>query len=138
MRNRKEELNKMMSELIDRVEFAELTSEDRVEQMAKIDKNIEFLFELISDLQHDYDELDKAEKEYQNKRAELKNKVFKARNIFAKKQGEDNNREKLIELSYEISNAMNKIRAKERRTESDVRTLEELAQRLEEVFNKLK
>ena len=106
--------------------------------MAKIDKNIEFLFELISDLQHDYDELDKAEKEYQNKRAELKNKVFKARNIFAKKQGEDNNREKLIELSYEISNAMNKIRAKERRTESDVRTLEELAQRLEEVFNKLK
>lgn len=137
MKNRKEELNVMMNELIDRVEYAKLESEDRVEEMAKIDGFIEHLFELVSELQGNYDELDRLEKEYQAKRAELQSKVSQARNIFARRKTEDSKREKLIALSYEISDAMNKIRAKERRSESDEQTLRELQDRLEEVFKKL-
>lgn len=137
MKNREKELNVMMSELIDKVEYAKLESEDRIEEMAKIDKFIEHLFECISELQSDYDELDRLEKEYQAKRADLQSKVSQARNIFARRKTEDSKREKLIALSYEISDAMNKIRAKERRSESDEQTLKELQDRLEEIFKKL-
>lgn len=137
MKNRKEELNVMMNELIDRVEYAKLESEDRINEMAKIDESIEHLFECINELQSNYDELDRLEKDYQAKRAELQSKVSQARNIFARRKTEDSKREKLIALSYEISDAMNKIRAKERRSESDEQTLKELQDRLEEIFKKL-
>ena len=131
MRNRKEELNKMMSELIDRVEFEQLTSEDRLEQMAKIDDSIEMLFELINELQQDYDALEAEEKAYQERKAKLKDKIFTARAVFARKHDADEN--KLIQLSYDISAKMNALRAKSRRTEMEEEQLIKLQEQLDDI-----
>lgn len=131
MRNIKEDLNKMMSDLIDRTEFAELSSEDRIEQMAKIDDSIELLFELINELQQDYDALDAEEKAYQERKARLKDKIFNARAVFARKHDADEN--KLIQLSYDISAKMNALRAKSRRTELEEEQLIKLQEQLDDI-----
>lgn len=131
MRNIKEDLNKMMSDLIDRTEFAELSSEDRIEQMAKIDDSIEVLFELINELQQDYDALEAEEKAYQERKARLKDKIFNARAVFSRKHDADEN--KLIQLSYDISAKMNALRAKSRRTELEEEQLVKLQEQLDDI-----
>lgn len=131
MRNIKEDLNKMMSDLIDRTEFAELSSEDRIEQMAKIDDSIELLFEMINELQQDYDTLEAEEKAYQERKARLKDKIFNARAVFTRKHDADEN--KLIQLSYDISAKMNALRAKSRRTELEEEQLIKLQEQLDDI-----
>lgn len=131
MRNIKEDLNKMMSDLIDRTEFAELSSEDRIEQMAKIDNSIELLFEMINELQQDYDALEAEEKAYQERKARLKDKIFNARAVFTRKHDADEN--KLIQLSYDISAKMNALRAKSRRTELEEEQLIKLQEQLDDI-----
>ena len=131
MRNIKEDLSMMMSDLIDRAEFAELSSEDRIEQMAKIDNSIEVLFELINELQQDYDALEAEEKAYQERKARLKDKIFNARAVFARKYDADEN--KLIQLSYDISAKMNALRAKSRRTELEEEQLVKLQEQLDDI-----
>lgn len=131
MRNIKEDLNKMMSDLIDRTEFAELSSEDRIEQMAKIDDSIELLFEMINELQQDYDALEAEEKAYQERKARLKDKIFNARAVFTRKHDADEN--KLIQLSYDISAKMNALRAKSRRTELEEEQLVKLQEQLDDI-----
>lgn len=131
MKNIKENLSMMISDLIDRAEYAELSSEDRIEQMAKIDNNIELLFELISELQQDYDALEAEEKAYQERKARLKNKIFNARAVFSRKYDADEN--KLIQLSYDISAKMNALRAKSRRTELEEEQLIKLQEQLDDI-----
>lgn len=131
MRNIKEDLSMMMNDLIDRAEFAELSSEDRIEQMAKIDNSIEVLFELINDLQQDYDALEAEEKAYQERKARLKDKIFNARAVFTRKYDADEN--KLIQLSYDISAKMNALRAKSRRTELEEEQLIKLQEQLDDI-----
>ena len=132
MKNIREDLSMMMSDLIDRAEFAELSSEERIEQMAKIDSSIEVLFELINDLQQDYDELEAEEKAYQERKAKLKEKISDARSVFSrKKENPDENR--LIQLSYDISAKMNALRAKSRRTEMEEEQLRKLQEQLDDI-----
>lgn len=131
MRNIKEDLSMMMSDLIDRAEFAELSSEDRIEQMAKIDDSIELLFEMINELQQDYDTLEAEEKAYQERKARLKDKIFNARAVFTRKHDADEN--KLIQLSYDISAKMNALRAKSRRTELEEEQLIKLQEQLDDI-----
>jgi DNA repair ATPase RecN len=131
MKNIKENLSMMISDLIDRAEYAELSSEDRIEQMTKIDNNIELLFELISELQQDYDALEAEEKAYQERKARLKNKIFNARAVFSRKYDADEN--KLIQLSYDISAKMNALRAKSRRTELEEEQLIKLQEQLDDI-----
>lgn len=131
MKNIKEDLNKMMSDLIDRTEFAELSSEDRIEQMAKIDDSIELLFEMINELQQDYDTLEAEENAYQERKARLKDKIFNARAVFTRKHDADEN--KLIQLSYDISAKMNALRAKSRRTELEEEQLIKLQEQLDDI-----
>lgn len=131
MKNIKENLSMMISDLIDRAEYAELSSEDRIEQMAKIDNNIELLFELISELQQDYDALEAEEKAYQERKARLKDKIFNARAVFSRKYDADEN--KLIQLSYDISAKMNALRAKSRRTELEEEQLIKLQEQLDDI-----
>ena len=133
MKNLKEELNVMIGELVDRTEFAQLSSEDRLEQMAKIDDSIELLFELISELQQDYDKLSEEEKAYQEKRRQLKNKIYSARNIFANKKQSDDDLDRLLEMSYEISDKMNRLRAKARRDAIEEQALAEYQRQLDEI-----
>jgi DNA repair ATPase RecN len=131
MKNIKENLSMMISDLIDRAEYAELSSEDRIEQMAKIDNNIELLFELISELQQDYDALEAEEKAYQERKARLRDKIFNARAVFSRKYDADEN--KLIQLSYDISAKMNALRAKSRRTELEEEQLIKLQEQLDDI-----
>lgn len=131
MKNIKENLSKMMSDLIDRTEFAELSSEDRIEQMAKIDDSIELLFEMINELQQDYDTLEAEEKAYQERKARLKDKIFNARAVFTRKHDADEN--KLIQLSYDVSAKMNALRAKSRRTELEEEQLVKLQEQLDDI-----
>lgn len=133
MKNLKEELNVKMGELLDRVEYEQLESEDRIAEMTKIDDFIEHLFELASELQRDYDELDRLEKEYQERRKDLKAKVFRARNIFANKKQSDDDLDRLLEMSYEISDKMNRLRAKARRDAIEEQALAEYQRQLDEI-----
>lgn len=143
MKNFKEKLNAMMSELVDEMDFEILTSEDRIKQMAEIDKQLDSLCKLIEKLQERYEELEKEEEKYQEN---LKRSKFRKRRILnivsereTKKEEERHNKElkekenNLRELSYKISNEMNQIRAKEKRTAIDDQNLEKLTQKLEEV-----
>ena len=131
MKNIKENLSMMISDLIDRTEYAELSSEDRIEQMAKIDNSIELLFEMINDLQQDYDTLEAEERAYQEKKARLKDKIFNARAVFSRRHDADEN--KLIQLSYDISAKMNALRAKSRRTELEEEQLIRLQEQLDDI-----
>lgn len=132
MRNVKEDLSMMMNDLIDRAEFAELSSEERIEQMAKIDNSIEVLFELINDLQQDYDELEAEEKAYQERKAKLREKISDARAVFTRKK-EDSDENKLIQLSYDISAKMSALRAKAKKTEQDEEQLRKLQDQLDDI-----
>lgn len=131
MKNIKENLSMMISDLIDRAEYAELSSEDRIEEMSKIDNSIELLFEMINDLQQDYDALEAEEKAYQERKARLKDKIFNARAVFSRRYDADEN--KLIQLSYDISAKMNALRAKTRRTELEEEQLIKLQEQLDDI-----
>ena len=142
MKNREQqikEMNLLAGKLLDEKEYGELSSEERIERIEQIDEQIELYIELIAELDTLRDQLEEEEQEYQRKKKELKRTVDSVRNLISSRRREKNEEQydesgkELLDLSYAISDKMNALRSKTRRTEVEERELQELAKKLKEV-----
>lgn len=139
MENIKNSFIKLVGELLDRRDLNELSSEERIERMEQIDEQIETLTEIIGELVKTYEELEEEERQYQENKRKFKNKVHDVRSMFSnkKKDTEEDAESYFLELSYEISDKMNALRAKTRRSAMEEEALIMLTKQLEEVTAKL-
>lgn len=139
MENIKNSFIKLVGELLDRRDLNELSSEERIERMEQIDEQIEILTEIIGELVKTYEELEEEERKYQENKRKFKNKVHDVRSMFSnkKKATEEDTESYFLELSYEISDKMNALRAKTRRSAMEEEALIMLTKQLEEVTAKL-
>lgn len=139
MENIKNSFIKLVGELLDRRDLNELSSEERIERMEQIDEQIETLTEIIGELVKTYEELEEEERKYQENKRKFKNRVHDVRSMFSnkKKATEEDAESYFLELSYEISDKMNTLRAKTRRSAMEEEALIMLTKQLEEVTAKL-
>lgn len=139
MENIKNSFIKLVGELLDRRDLNELSSEERIERMEQIDEQIEILTEIIGELVKTYEELEEEERKYQENKRKFKNRVHDVRSMFSnkKKATEEDAESYFLELSYEISDKMNTLRAKTRRSAMEEEALIMLTKQLEEVTAKL-
>ena len=105
----------------------------------QIDEQIETLTEIIGELVKTYEELEEEERKYQENKRKFKNRVHDVRSMFSnkKKATEEDAESYFLELSYEISDKMNTLRAKTRRSAMEEEALIMLTKQLEEVTAKL-
>ena len=139
MENIKNSFIKLVGELLDRRDLNELSSEERIERMEQIDEQIETLTEIIGELVKTYEDLEEEERKYQENKRKFKNRVHDVRSMFSnkKKATEEDAESYFLELSYEISDKMNTLRAKTRRSAMEEEALIMLTKQLEEVTAKL-
>ena len=139
MENIKNSFIKLVGELLDRRDLNELSSEERIDRKEQIDEQIEILTEIIGELVKTYEELEEEERQYQENKRKFKNKIHDVRSMFSnkKKATEEDAESYFLELSYEISDKMNTLRAKTRRSAMEEEALVMLTKQLEEVTAKL-
>ncbi len=139
MKDFRDNLMNLIGNLLDKRSLEDLSSEERLCRMEQIDEQIEILTDLIGDLIATYEDLEEQEKLYQETRESFKNKAINVRAILSRKNNKETKKMKeytedeLLELSYEISDEMNMLRRKIRRTDCEERKLKSLIKRFEEV-----
>lgn len=139
MKDFRDNLMNLIGDLLDKRSLEDLSSEERLCRMEQIDEQIEILTDLIGDLITTYEDLEEQEKLYQEARESFKNKAINVRAILSRKNNKETKKMKeytedeLLELSYEISDEMNMLRRKIRRTDCEERKLKSLIKRFEEV-----
>lgn len=125
---------KLLEELLAIRDAAELSSMERVERMAQIDEQIDLYTELIGDLTRTYEELEDEENKYQEAKAALKENSKNVRSIFSRKKFAKQENIDAIQLSYDISDRLNVLRAKSRRTELEEQEYQELQAKFQQVL----
>lgn len=126
---------KLLEELLAIRDAAELSSMERVERMAQIDEQIDLYTELIGDLTRTYEELEDEENKYQEAKAALKENSRNVRSIFSRKKFAKQENVDAIQLSYDISDRLNVLRAKSRRTELEEQEYQELQEKFQKVLD---